>query len=142
MPTRVVARPAGNPAAIRAVLAANADVAVLRYDLTSATLVRKSAGSVDRVEGVAQVVGERAGGGDDVRAGPDLDGAVAACGLDAGTLVLPSGVAARGHGQPADTAAVQLARRPQPVSDAEVTTLAVTYTPASAATLCSLNART
>jgi hypothetical protein len=35
--------------------------------LTSATLVRKSAGSVDRVEGVAQVVGERVGGGHDVR---------------------------------------------------------------------------
>ncbi len=45
---------------------------------TSATLVRKSAGAVDRIEGLAQVVGERVGGGNGVRVGLDLDGAVAA----------------------------------------------------------------
>jgi hypothetical protein len=45
-------------------------------------LVRRSAGVVDRAEGLAQVVGERVGGGDGVRPGLDLDGAVAAGGLD------------------------------------------------------------
>jgi hypothetical protein len=37
---------------------------------------------VEVVDGLAEVVGERAGGGDGVRACLDLDGAVAACGLD------------------------------------------------------------
>jgi hypothetical protein len=58
------------------------------------------------------------------------------------TLVLPSGVAARGNRQLAERAAARLARRPQPVPDADMTKLAVTCTPASAATLRSLNART
>jgi hypothetical protein len=60
----------------------------IRYlcNLTSATLVRKSAGALDRFEGVAEFVGEGVGddddddddGDDDVRAGLDLDGSVAA----------------------------------------------------------------
>ena len=49
---------------------------------TSATLVRKSAGAFDRFEGLAEVVGDSVGGGDGVRAGLDLDGAVAAGGTD------------------------------------------------------------
>jgi hypothetical protein len=44
-------------------------------------LVRRLAG-IDGVDGLARVVGEGAGGGDGVRAGLDLDGAVAAGGLD------------------------------------------------------------
>jgi hypothetical protein len=44
-------------------------------------LARRLAG-VDGVDGLAQVVGEGAGGNDGVRAGLDLDGAVAAGGLD------------------------------------------------------------
>jgi hypothetical protein len=43
-----------------------------------ARLVHTSAGVVDGVEGLAEVVRERAGGGDDA----DLDGAAAACGAD------------------------------------------------------------
>ena len=58
------------------------------------------------------------------------------------TLILSSGVAARGNRQLAEGAAARLARHPQPVSDADMTKLAVTCTPASAVTLCSLNART
>jgi hypothetical protein len=38
--------------------------------------------AVDAVEGLAEVVGERVGGGDDVRTGLDLDGAVAAGSVD------------------------------------------------------------
>jgi hypothetical protein len=45
-------------------------------------LVRRLAGLVDRFEGLAQVAGEGVGGGDGVRPGLDLDGAVAAGGLD------------------------------------------------------------
>jgi len=50
--------------------------------LTWLNLVRKSAGLVDGVEGLAEVVGDGVGGGDDVLAGLDLDLAVAAGGLD------------------------------------------------------------
>jgi len=45
-------------------------------------LVCRLAGLADRMEGLAQVVGEGVGGGDGVRPGLDLDGAVAAGGLD------------------------------------------------------------
>ena len=40
----------------------------LAAGLTSATLVRRSAGVVDRFEGLAEVIRERVGGGDGVRA--------------------------------------------------------------------------
>jgi hypothetical protein len=40
------------------------------------------AGLVDGVEGLTEVLGKRVGGGDDVLAGLDLDGAVAAGSLD------------------------------------------------------------
>jgi hypothetical protein len=43
--------------------------------------VHTSAGPVDGVEGLAEVVGEGVGGGDGVLAGLDLNGAVAAGGL-------------------------------------------------------------
>lgn len=42
----------------------------------------KSTGAVDCFEGLAEVAGERAGGGDGMRAGLDLHGSVAACGAD------------------------------------------------------------
>jgi hypothetical protein len=67
----------------------------LGRDLISVTVVRQSA-SVDRVEGVAGSSGERVGGNDDVWADLHLNGVVAVCGLDTGTVVLLSGVAARG----------------------------------------------
>ena len=51
-------------------------------DPSWARLVRTSAGAVDVVEGLAEVVGEGVGGGDEVLVGLDLRGAVAACGLD------------------------------------------------------------
>ncbi len=51
------------------------------FDPTSLKLVRILV-MVDAVEGVAQVVGEGVGGGDGVGAGLDVDGAVAAGGLD------------------------------------------------------------
>jgi hypothetical protein len=44
--------------------------------------VRKSLVAVDGVEGLAEVVGEGVGGGDGLPSGLDLDGAVAAGGLD------------------------------------------------------------
>jgi hypothetical protein len=44
--------------------------------------VRKSIGVVDGAEGLAEVVGDWIGGGQDVLAGLDLDLAVAAGGLD------------------------------------------------------------
>jgi hypothetical protein len=44
--------------------------------------VRKSAIGVDGVEGLAEIVGERVGGGDGLPTGLDLDGAVAAGGAD------------------------------------------------------------
>jgi hypothetical protein len=44
--------------------------------------VRHSGAGVDGFDGLAQVVGQRVGGGDDVVAGMDLDGAVSAGGLD------------------------------------------------------------
>lgn len=50
--------------------------------LTSATLVRKPAGAVDRFEGLTAFIEEGVGGGDGVRPGLDLDGSVAACDLD------------------------------------------------------------
>jgi Bacterial regulatory proteins, tetR family len=50
--------------------------------LSWAILVRKSVVAVDGVEGLAQVVGERVGGGDGLPSGLDLDGAVAAGCLD------------------------------------------------------------
>src|ERR1700733_8977492 len=53
-----------------------------RYDLSWLKLVRKSAGVVDGVEGLAEVVGDGVGGGDGLLAGLDLDLAVAAGGLD------------------------------------------------------------
>ena len=55
---------------------------VLRQDPSWLNLVRRPAGVADRFEGVAEVVGERVGGGDGVRAGLDFDGAVAAGGPD------------------------------------------------------------
>lgn len=59
------------------------DVCVVEPDDPSwLKLVRTPAGVVDRFEGLAQVVGERVRGGDDVVAGLGLDGAVAAGGLD------------------------------------------------------------
>ena len=51
-------------------------------DLSWAILVRKSAIGVDGVEGLAEIVGERVGGGDGLPTGLDLDGAVAAGGAD------------------------------------------------------------
>ena len=50
--------------------------------LSWAILVRKSLVAVDGVEGLAEVVGEGVGGGDGLPSGLDLDGAVAAGGLD------------------------------------------------------------
>lgn len=50
--------------------------------LTCDTLVRTGFAAVDAVEGVAGVVGQGVGRGDDVRPGLDLDGAAAAGGLD------------------------------------------------------------
>jgi hypothetical protein len=44
-------------------------------------LAHASAGAADGVEGLAEIVGERIGGGDDVLAGLNLNGAVTACGL-------------------------------------------------------------
>jgi hypothetical protein len=44
--------------------------------------VRKSAGAVDGIEGLAEVVGQGVGGGDGLPSGLDLDGPVAAGGLD------------------------------------------------------------
>jgi hypothetical protein len=52
------------------------------FNPTFIKLVRTSAGVVDHGEGVAEVVGQGVGGGDGVRAGLDLDGAVTARGLD------------------------------------------------------------
>src|SRR5262250_800223 len=52
------------------------------YDLSWLKLVRKSAGVVDGVEGLAEVVRGGVGGGDGLLAGLDLDLAVAAGGLD------------------------------------------------------------
>jgi hypothetical protein len=52
------------------------------YYLSWAILVRKSAIGVDGVEGLAEIVGERIGGGDGLPTGLDLDGAVAAGGAD------------------------------------------------------------
>jgi hypothetical protein len=46
-----------------------------------AKFARKPTGAVDGVEGLAEVVGEGAGGGDDVLAGLGLNGAVAPGGL-------------------------------------------------------------
>jgi hypothetical protein len=46
--------------------------------LSWAILVRKSVGAVDGVEGLAEVVGDGVGGGDDLPSGLDLDGVVAA----------------------------------------------------------------
>jgi hypothetical protein len=51
-------------------------------NLSWLNLVRKSAGVVDGVEGLAEVVGERVSDRDDVLSGFDLDLAVASCGLD------------------------------------------------------------
>lgn len=51
-------------------------------DLSWLNLVRKSVGVVDGVEGSAEVVGKGVGSGDDVLAGLDLDGPVAAGGAD------------------------------------------------------------
>jgi hypothetical protein len=51
-------------------------------DPSWASLVRKPIGAVDRIEGSAQVVGDRIGCRDDVRPGLDLDCAVTAGGLD------------------------------------------------------------
>ncbi len=51
------------------------------YDLTCDNLVR-ACRVVDRIDGLAQVVGDGVGGGDGVRSGLDLDGAVAAGCLD------------------------------------------------------------
>jgi hypothetical protein len=50
--------------------------------LTCDTLVRIDFAAVDAVEGLAQVVGQGVGSGDDVLSGLDLDGAVAAGCLD------------------------------------------------------------
>ena len=47
-----------------------------------ATLVRKSVGAVEDVEGLAQVVGDGVGSGDGLPSGLDLDDAIAAGGLD------------------------------------------------------------
>jgi hypothetical protein len=44
--------------------------------------VRKSVGAGDGFEGLAEFAGDWVGGGNGVRAGLDLDGAVAAGGLD------------------------------------------------------------
>lgn len=55
---------------------------VVGEDPGPATLARESAGAVDRFEGLAEVAGERAGGGDGAGAGLDPDGAVAAGGGD------------------------------------------------------------
>jgi hypothetical protein len=49
--------------------------------LTSAKLVHSSAGAADGVEGLAEVGGEGAGGGDDVLACLDLNGAIAPGGV-------------------------------------------------------------
>jgi hypothetical protein len=50
--------------------------------LSWAILVRKPVEAVDGVEGLAQVVGDRVGSGDDLPSGSDLDGAVSAGCLD------------------------------------------------------------
>jgi hypothetical protein len=52
------------------------------YDLSWLKLVRTSAAAGDGVEGLAEVVGERVGGGDGLPSGLDLYGAVGAGGLD------------------------------------------------------------
>jgi hypothetical protein len=52
------------------------------YDLSWLNLVCRPVGVVDRFDGLAKVVGQRVGGGDDVRARLDVDGAVAASGAD------------------------------------------------------------
>ena len=52
------------------------------YNPSLAILVRKSVVVVDGVERLAEVVGDRVGGGDGLPSGLDLNGAVAAGGLD------------------------------------------------------------
>jgi hypothetical protein len=51
------------------------------WNPTSAKLVRISAGAVDGIEGLAEVVGEGVGGSDGVLPGLDLNGAVSPGGL-------------------------------------------------------------
>jgi hypothetical protein len=58
------------------------EIAVDARGLSWAKLVRKSVGAVDGVEGLAEVAGDGVGGGDGLPSGADLDGAVAAGGLD------------------------------------------------------------
>ena len=73
MGTNVFSRPQTQPDLLRMSAQVNP---------TSAKLVHTCAGLVDGVEGLAEVVGEGVGGGDDVLAGLDLNGAAAAGGLN------------------------------------------------------------
>ena len=54
----------------------NLVLAAVRASPASATLVRKPRAGVDHVEGLAEVAGQRAGGGNRGRAWLDLDGAI------------------------------------------------------------------
>ena len=55
---------------------------LLSYDPSWLRLVRTSAAAGNGFEGLSEVVGEGVGGGDGLSSGLDLDGAVAAGGLD------------------------------------------------------------